>query len=79
MIFRTAKKRRSTRETTIELELNLDPDGNTATVPLETGYPFLNHMLDALCRHGNLALSMQASGDREVDDHHTIEDIGIVI
>ena len=73
---RTATLSRSTKETRIELSLDLDGDG---AVDVSTGLPFFDHMLDQLGRHGSLGLSVRASGDLEVDAHHTVEDTGIVL
>lgn len=79
---RQAHIKRTTRETVIELELNLDkpapaPKGDEQ--PIETGVGFFDHMLDHVARHGRLTLSVQAQGDSWVDDHHTVEDVGIVL
>jgi imidazoleglycerol-phosphate dehydratase len=71
---RTATKQRSTEETQISLELDLD--GGEASIA--TGVGFLDHMLDLLARHGRLGLRVQASGDLETGAHHTTEDVGIV-
>ena len=65
---------RDTSETQIEIELNLDGTGKTE---FDTGLPFLEHMLDQIGRHGMIDLSIKAKGDLHIDDHHTIEDIGI--
>ena len=73
---RTSTRSRSTKETSIELSLDLDGDG---AVEVSTGLPFFDHMLDQLGRHGGLGLSVQATGDLEVDAHHTVEDTGIVL
>lgn len=67
---------RTTRETAIELELRLDTAGN---VRASSGVPFLDHMLDALGRHGHFDLEVKASGDAVMDPHHTVEDVGIVL
>ena len=67
---------RETRETTITVTLDLDGGG---LVTSETNVPFLDHMLDALGRHGQLDLSVTSSGDTAMDPHHTVEDVGIVI
>jgi len=76
MSDRTAAVTRETSETDIEVTLDLDGDGE-ATV--ETGIGFFDHMLDSLARHGLLDLTVRADGDLGVDDHHTIEDVGIVL
>ncbi len=73
-IDRTASIKRNTKETDICLSLNLDGHG---TAELNTGIPFLDHMLEQIARHGLIDLSIDASGDLEVDAHHTVEDIGI--
>ncbi len=67
---------RETAETTIALSLNLDGHGAVAA---RTGVPFLDHMLDALGRHGRLDLDISCTGDAAMDPHHTVEDVGIVI
>ena len=76
MSARTACIQRDTRETQIEVEVDLDGKGCTE---LETGLPFLEHMLDQVARHGMLDLRVKATGDLSVDAHHTVEDIGIVL
>ena len=73
---RTSERSRSTKETQIELSVDLDGDGTT---DVSTGLPFFDHMLDQLGRHGGLALAVRAQGDLEVDSHHTVEDTGIVL
>lgn len=73
---RHAARRRTTRETDVSVELCLDGRGSAS---VGTGVPFLDHMLDALARHGLLDLEVRASGDTAVDDHHTVEDVGIVL
>jgi len=73
---RTAEISRKTRETQIRLALNLDGDGKSAA---RTGVGFFDHMLDLLTRHGLLDLSLDAKGDLDVDAHHTVEDVGIVL
>jgi len=74
--MRTATVERTTLETRIRITVNLDGDGRSE---LETGVPFLDHMLDQVARHGLIDLSVEAEGDIEIDDHHTVEDIGIVL
>ncbi len=76
MATRTATITRATRETRITLTLTLDGRGQSE---LQTGLPFLEHMLSQIARHGMFDLSLQASGDLEVDAHHTVEDIGITL
>lgn len=73
---RIAKITRKTNETNIELALNIDGQGISN---LETGVPFMTHMLDLFTKHGQFDLTIQANGDTEVDDHHTTEDIGICL
>lgn len=75
-MIRKARVERSTLETTITLELNLDGNGKA---DLTTGIPFLEHMLTLWCRHGFFDLSLQAAGDLEVEPHHLVEDIGICL
>jgi imidazoleglycerol-phosphate dehydratase len=72
--MRSAKVSRNTLETKISVELNLDGSGK---VKLDTGLPFLEHMLDQIARHGLLDLDITAKGDLHIDAHHTVEDIGI--
>jgi imidazoleglycerol-phosphate dehydratase len=71
---RQASINRKTNETAIALELNLD---GTGAYTLDTGVGFFDHMLSHIAKHGNLNLSVKAKGDLHVDEHHTIEDIGI--
>ncbi len=73
---RTAKKRRVTKETSVEVNLNLDGGG---TVEVSTGLPFFDHMLAQLGRHSVSDLQIKATGDLEIDAHHTVEDTGIVL
>lgn len=73
---RTAKIERSTRETQVRLELNLDGRG---TGSWQTGVGFLDHMLELFARHGALDLTVEARGDLHVDQHHTVEDVGICL
>lgn len=73
---RTAKIERNTRETQIFMELNLDGSGK---YEISTGIPFLNHMLELFSKHSLIDLKIQATGDTDVDDHHTAEDLGIVL
>ena len=75
MSERTARIARTTKETDIELSVDLD---GTGTTDIETGIGFFDHMLTAFGRHGLFDLSVRAKGDLEVDGHHTVEDIGIV-
>lgn len=76
MSARKASVARDTRETQIRVELDLDGSGKA---DLATGIPFLDHMLDQVARHGLVDLVVHASGDRHIDDHHTVEDIGITL
>jgi imidazoleglycerol-phosphate dehydratase len=76
MQARTASIERITGETQIRVELNLDGSG---TAHFDTGIPFLDHMLDQVARHGLVDLTVIAKGDRHIDDHHTVEDIGITL
>lgn len=71
---RTAKIQRQTRETQIELELNLDGSGRAA---IQTGVGFFDHMLELLTKHAVIDLTVKAAGDLQVDQHHTVEDVGI--
>lgn len=73
---RVARVERNTKETKISLELNLDGRGEYS---VETGIPFLNHMLELFSRHGLFDLVVEAEGDIEIDYHHTVEDVGIVL
>ena len=76
MADRKAHVERNTLETQIKVEINLDGDGQAA---FDTGIPFLEHMMDQIARHGLIDLNIQADGDRHIDDHHTVEDIGITL
>ncbi|EHQ51336.1 Imidazoleglycerol-phosphate dehydratase [Ectothiorhodospira sp. PHS-1] len=76
MTSRTAQITRDTLETRIQVALDLDGQGRGE---FATGVPFLDHMLDQVARHGCIDLSIQADGDRHIDDHHTVEDIGIAL
>jgi imidazoleglycerol-phosphate dehydratase len=67
---------RNTRETQIDLELYLDGSGER---DIRTPVPFLNHMLEAFARHGVFDLAVKAEGDIEIDAHHTVEDVGLVL
>jgi len=73
---RIARIRRKTKETQIALRLNLDGRGKAE---ISTGIPFFNHMLDLVSRHGGFDLQLVAKGDLEVDQHHTVEDVGIAL
>ena len=76
MDSRVASISRKTNETDIALKLELDGNGKNS---IETGVGFFDHMLNGFARHGFMNLDVKASGDLEVDDHHTIEDTGIVL
>jgi imidazoleglycerol-phosphate dehydratase len=67
---------RNTKETQISLSLAIDGEGQS---DIQTPVPFLNHMLDAISRHGHFDLTVNAKGDVEIDDHHTTEDVGICL
>ena len=73
---RTATIHRRTNETDIRLRLNLDGRGSSR---IATGIHFLDHMLELVARHGAFDLSIQANGDLDVDQHHTVEDVGIAL
>src|SRR3989304_2929891 len=73
---RRATIQRKTSETDIRMTLDLDGSGEHR---IETGIPFLNHMLAQVARHGRFDLTVQATGDLPVDLHHTVEDVGIVL
>lgn len=72
--MRTASIQRTTNETCISLELNLDGTGKSE---IHTGVGFLDHMLTLFARHGDFDLTVRCQGDTQVDDHHSVEDIGI--
>ncbi|MFZ9346590.1 MAG: imidazoleglycerol-phosphate dehydratase HisB [Burkholderiaceae bacterium] len=74
--MRTAEVRRDTAETQIQVVINLDGSGKRT---LDSGLPFLDHMLDQIARHGLIDLDIQAKGDLEIDAHHTVEDLGITL
>ncbi len=76
MTARKATIKRKTRETQIELSINLDGEGKSA---IHTGVGFLDHMLELLAKHALFDLDVKATGDRVVDDHHTVEDVGICL
>jgi imidazoleglycerol-phosphate dehydratase len=76
MAERTATVTRDTLETQITVSVNLD---GTGAVEFDTGIPFLEHMLDQIARHGLIDISVKAVGDIHIDDHHTVEDIGITL
>lgn len=74
--MRTAEIKRNTAETKIELRLNLDGTGKSN---IDTGVGFMDHMLTLFARHGRFDLDVKCEGDTYVDDHHTVEDIGICL
>jgi imidazoleglycerol-phosphate dehydratase len=74
--MRIANVTRNTLETQISVEINLDGTGRSS---LQTGLPFLDHMLDQIARHGLLDLDIVAKGDLHIDAHHTVEDLGITL
>ena len=76
MSSRRADVTRNTKETQITVSVNLDGNG---TSRLNTGLPFLEHMLDQVARHGLIDISLEAKGDLHIDAHHTVEDIGITL
>jgi len=76
MAARKATVTRDTLETQVTVSVNLDGSGKTA---FDTGIPFLEHMLDQVARHGMVDLNIKADGDLHIDDHHTVEDIGITL
>lgn len=76
MAGRTAQVTRNTLETRITVSLDLDGSGSAK---FDTGVPFLEHMLDQVARHGLVDLDISAKGDTHIDDHHTVEDIGITL
>jgi imidazoleglycerol-phosphate dehydratase len=76
MSDRTAAVTRETAETDVEVTLSLDGDGDST---VDTGVGFFDHMLESLARHGLFDLTVRCDGDLEIDDHHTVEDVGIAI
>ena len=73
---RTASASRETKETSIQVSIDLDGSGTT---DISTGLPFFDHMLDQLGRHGGFDLTVKAEGDLQVDGHHTVEDVAITV
>src|SRR5207249_10430438 len=73
---RKGRVERKTKETDSKVELELDGSGKAE---VETGMPFLNHMLDSFSRHGLFDLKLKTKGDIEVDYHHTVEDVGLAL
>ena len=74
--MRTAKVKRATKETSVEVTLNLDGTGASA---ISTGIGFFDHMLDLLARHSRIDITVNAKGDLHIDHHHTTEDVGITL
>ena len=74
--MRTADVTRNTKETKIRVVINLD---GTGEAKLDSGIPFLDHMLDQVARHGMIDIELKASGDLHIDAHHTVEDVGITL
>ena len=72
---RTAVRSRTTKETSIDIAIDLDG----GDVDCSTGLPFFDHMLDQLGKHGQFGLKVHAEGDLEIDAHHTVEDVGIAL
>jgi imidazoleglycerol-phosphate dehydratase len=75
-IMRTADVTRNTKETQIRIAINLDGKGEAK---LDSGIPFLDHMLDQVARHGMIDIELKATGDLQIDAHHTVEDVGITL
>lgn len=76
MSARTATRSRSTKETSIDISIDLDGSGVT---DISTGIPFYDHMLDQIGRHGGFDLTVKAEGDLHIDTHHTVEDVAITL
>ena len=74
--MRTAEITRNTNETRIRVAINIDGTGKQT---IDTGVPFLDHMLDQIARHGLIDLDIKAEGDLHIDAHHTVEDVGITL
>ena len=74
--MRTATRRRQTKETSVEVTVDLDGTGRT---DVDTGIPFYDHMLDQLGRHSGFDLTVRAAGDLHIDTHHTVEDVAITL
>jgi len=73
---RSAAVKRATKETSVTLTLTLDGSGRTS---IRTPIPFFSHMVDAFCRFANLDVDLEATGDLEIDQHHTVEDVGLAL
>lgn len=78
-LARVAERQRVTRETDVFVRLDLDAGSLATPGAIATSVPFLDHLLSGLARHGRLALTIAASGDTEIDDHHTVEDVGLTL
>lgn len=76
MAERKARVERNTLETQIAVEINLDGTGKSS---FDTGVPFLEHMIQQIARHGMMDLDIVSKGDLHIDDHHTVEDVGITL
>ncbi|MBQ0832105.1 imidazoleglycerol-phosphate dehydratase HisB, partial [Marinobacter sp.] len=76
MAERKARVERNTLETQISVEINLDGTGKSS---FDTGVPFLEHMMEQISRHGLIDLTIVSKGDLHIDDHHTVEDVGITL
>jgi imidazoleglycerol-phosphate dehydratase len=76
MSTRTATRKRETKETTVEITLDLD---GTGAADVDTGLPFFDHMVSQLGKHGGFDLTVRAKGDLDVDTHHTVEDVAITL
>jgi imidazoleglycerol-phosphate dehydratase len=76
MAERKAEVERNTLETQVRVSINLDGTGNS---DIQIGVPFLEHMLDQIARHGLIDLTIRSTGDLHIDDHHTVEDVGITL
>lgn len=76
MAPRCAQVSRDTSETQISVSINLDGTGKAS---FDTGVPFLEHMIDQICRHGLIDIDAKCNGDLHIDDHHTVEDLGITL
>ena len=76
MVERKASVERNTLETQVKCSINLDGSGKAR---FDIGVPFLEHMLDQIARHGLIDLDIECKGDTHIDDHHTVEDVGITL
>ena len=78
-VARVAERRRVTRETDVTVRLDLDAGASGSPGAISTSVPFLDHLLTGMARHGRLGLTIAATGDTEIDDHHTVEDVGLTL